>query len=292
MIKLGGSIVALPTPFLKSVEIDFEALERLIEWHIASGTDAIVVNGSTGEGHLLEENEQRALFKASVATARGRIPVIAGTGCISTAQTIALTRVAQEAGVDALLIVTPFYVKPSQEALYQHYKKLSVYADLPIILYNVPGRTGVDMLPDTVARVAQLRHVVGLKEAVPGLKRLQQLRARVSEDFLIFSGEDQVACDWILKGASGVISVTANVAPVQMKAMVTAALKKSSGAKGLNEVLQALHLALFVESNPVPTKFALWKMHKMNNVLRLPLMPLNRQHYDEVVAALEKTGVL
>jgi len=295
MTKLGsdlrGSIVALVTPFLKSVEIDFDALKNLIEWHIESGTAAIVVTGSTGEGNLLTSKEQQALYEATVAIVKKRVPVIAGTGSASTAQVIENNRMAMQAGVDGLLVVTPFYVKPTQEGLYQHFKKIAVYSDLPIILYNVPPRTGVDMLPATVARLAQVQNVIGLKEALPSLKRLQQLQARIPEDFLIFSGDDMAACDWMLNGAAGVISVTANMAPDKMSKMAAAALAKRADAKDLNDKLLPLHEVIGVESNPIPSKYALWKMKKIHNVLRLPLTPLNPQHFNSVDMALKQVGI-
>jgi 4-hydroxy-tetrahydrodipicolinate synthase len=293
MINLKGAIVALVTPFLKSVEIDYEALEKLIEWHIASGTDAIVINGSTGEGNLLTGKEQQALFETTVKWVNKRIPVIASTGSASTTQVIENSLIASRAGVDALLVATPYYVRPTQEGLYQHYKKIAINSDLPIILYNVPGRTGVDMLPDTVARLAHLKNIVALKEAVPTLKRLQQLKARLPEDFLIFSGEDSNACEWMHHGSAGVISMMANIVPAQVKQMCDAALAKDKEqANAVNKLLTPLYGVLGIESNPIPIKFALWKMNKIHNVLRLPLTPLSAQHYSAMESALTQIGIL
>jgi len=291
-MNLKGSIVALITPFLKSVEIDFDAFQNLIEWHIASGTQAIVVNGSTGEGNLLSAKEQQALFEAAVATVKKRVPVIAGTGSASTTQVIENNQVARKAGVDALLVATPFYVRPTQEGLYQHYKKVAVYADLPILAYNVPTRTGVDMLPATVARLAQIKNIISYKEAVPQLRRLQQLQARLPKDFLIFSGDDSVACEWMLQGAAGIISVVANIAPEQVSQMSHAALAHNEKAKTLDEALKPLYQLAGLEPNPIPTKFALWKMQKIHNVLRLPLTPLAQDYHSKAELALQKAGIV
>ena len=253
-----GSLVALVTPMHINGEIDWSALKSLVEWHIAEGTHGIVAVGTTGESATLTVDEHCAVIKAVIATVNGRIPVIAGTGANSTREAIELTQSAKDAGADACLLVTPYYNKPTQEGLYQHYKAVAEAVAIPQILYNVPGRTGVDMHNATVARLAGIPNIVGIKDATGNLVRGQELINLVGDKMAVYSGDDGTAYELILLGAKGNISVTANVAPKAMSAVCEAALAGNAElAKKLNEPLTALHRDLFVESNPIPVKWAL-----------------------------------
>ena len=287
-----GSLVALVTPMHANGEIDWSALKSLVEWHVAEGTHGIVVVGTTGESATLTVDEHCAVIKSVIETVNDRIPVIAGTGANSTREAIELTRLAKEAGADACLLVTPYYNKPTQEGLYQHYKAVAEAVAIPQILYNVPGRTGVDMLNSTVARLAGIPNIVGIKDATGDLVRGQELLNLVGDKMAVYSGDDGTAYELILMGAKGNISVTANVAPKAMSVVCEAALAGNAAlAKALNEPLTALHNDLFVESNPIPVKWALVHMGRMESGIRLPLTPLAESCHDIVRAALQRAGL-
>ncbi|MBH1969930.1 4-hydroxy-tetrahydrodipicolinate synthase [Moraxellaceae bacterium AER2_44_116] len=287
-----GSLVALVTPMHTNGEIDWSALKSLVEWHVAEGTHGIVAVGTTGESATLTVDEHCAVIKSVIETVNGRIPVIAGTGANSTREAIELTRLAKEAGADACLLVTPYYNKPTQEGLYQHYKAVAEAVAIPQILYNVPGRTGVDMLNSTVARLAGIPNIVGIKDATGDLVRGQELLNLVGDKMAVYSGDDGTAYELILMGAKGNISVTANVAPKVMSAVCEAALAGNAAlAKALNAPLTALHNDLFVESNPIPVKWALAHMGRMESGIRLPLTPLADSCHDVVRAALQRAGL-
>ena len=287
-----GSLVALVTPMHINGEIDWSALKSLVEWHIAEGTHGIVAVGTTGESATLTVDEHCAVIKAVIATVNGRIPVIAGTGANSTREAIELTQSAKDAGADACLLVTPYYNKPTQEGLYQHYKAVAEAVAIPQILYNVPGRTGVDMHNATVARLAGIPNIVGIKDATGNLVRGQELINLVSDKMAVYSGDDGTAYELILLGAKGNISVTANVAPKAMSAVCEAALAGNAElAKTLNAPLTTLHHDLFVESNPIPVKWALVHMGRMEAGIRLPLTPLAENCHNTVINALKQAGI-
>lgn len=289
---LQGSMVALVTPMADDGGVDSAALARLVEFHIANGTDAIVAVGTTGESATLTMDEHDDVIRQIVELAAGRIPVIAGTGANSTAEALHLTATAAAAGADACLLVVPYYNKPTQEGLYQHYKMIAEQVDIPQILYNVPGRTGCDMLPETVDRLADIPNIVGIKEAST-LARIEQLIARCSDRMAVYSGDDPVAAATILAGGKGVISVTANVAPRAMHDLCAAALRGDrSEAERLDARLQVLHKALFLESNPIPVKWAVHQLGLIGPALRLPLTPLAEQFRPQVLDAMRHAGIL
>lgn len=288
-----GSIVALVTPMHTDGSIDNKALEDLVEWHIASKTNALVIAGTTGESATLTAEEKNQLISKVVKQVAGRIPVIAGTGTNNTQTTLKLTADAKKAGADACLVVTPYYNKPTQKGLYQHYKLLADQSDLPIILYNVPGRTGCDLLPETIEQLAKLKTIIGIKEATGKLERGVDIRQRCGKDFYIYSGDDETALKLMQQGAEGVISVTANVAPEKMQQMCEAALMGNhSLAEKINQELMPLHQRLFSESNPIPTKWALWKMNKIQDGIRLPLLSLDQKYHNDVIEAMQSAGAL
>lgn len=287
-----GSMVAIVTPMHEDGSIDYKALQTLVEWHIESKTDAIIAAGTTGESATLEPDEQFEVISFIVKQTAGRIPVIAGAGTNSTKTTLKLAQNAKKAGADACLLVTPYYNKPTQKGLYEHYKTIATNLDLPIILYNVPGRTSCDILPDTVEALAKIKNIIGIKEATGKLTRAQEILQRCDKNFQLYSGDDATALDLMLHGASGVISVTANVAPSKMHALCEAALKgDSKKATELNQELYLLHQSLFVESNPIPTKWALQMMGKIGTGIRLPLLPLDSKYHQEVKEAMQNAGV-
>lgn len=293
-MQIRGSIVALVTPMHDSGEVDWTSLDALVEWHIAEGTNALVAVGTTGESATLDVDEHLDVIKRVVKQARGRVPVIAGTGANSTREAIELTRAAQEAKADACLVVTPYYNKPPQEGLYRHYKTLAEATGAPILLYNVPGRTGCDLLPETVARLAPIANIIGLKEAVGTPERRQALLGLgLRKDFALLSGDDETAREAILAGFVGDISVTANVAPGLMSRMCAAALAGDATlAAQLDALLLPLHQKLFVEPNPIPVKWALHAMGRIPAGLRLPLVPLSAAQQPVVREALRASGVL
>ncbi len=288
-----GSLVALVTPMVGDGAVDVASLERLVEFHVENGTDAIVAVGTTGESATLDHEEHCAVIRHVVELVRGRVPVIAGTGANATTEAIQLTRCAHEAHADACLLVTPYYNKPTQEGLYRHFRAIAEAVPIPQILYNVPGRTACDMLPDTVARLAATDNILGIKEASGTVSRIAEILEKTDEGFRVFSGDDGIALEAILAGARGVISVTANVAPWDMHEMCGLALAGDAGrAKAVDERLGALHAALFVESNPIPVKWALQEMGLIPPGIRLPLTPLSPEHQDTVRRALAQAGVL
>ena len=289
-----GSIVALVTPMHSdSLEVDWDALKRLVAWHIEQGTDSIVAVGTTGESATLNVSEHSAVIRFVVEQAAGCIPVIAGTGANSTSEAIELTQGAKQAGADACLLVTPYYNKPTQEGLYQHYKAIAEAVAIDQILYNVPGRTACDMLPETVVRLSAIPNIVGIKEATGDLHRAEQLIAQCPADFAIYSGDDHSARELMLMGGHGDISVTANVAPLLMSQMCAAALAGDAETAGaIDSILQPVHDAMFVESNPIPAKWAVSQLGLMQGALRLPMTPLSEQHQKAVYEALQSAGLI
>ena len=292
MIK--GSLVALVTPMQADGRVDADSLRALVDWHVAEGTDGIVAVGTTGESATLDVDEHIGVIRQCVQFAAGRIPIIGGTGANSTTEAIELTVAAKAAGAQAVLMVTPYYNKPPQEGLYQHFKKVAETVDIPIITYNVPGRTGCDLLPATVKRLAQVPGIAGLKEAKGELSRIRELLALgLPKTFALYSGDDATARESILLGCHGDISVTANVAPRAMHAMCAAALKGDARhAAELDAPLAGLHRDLFVEPNPIPAKWALHQMKRIPAGIRLPLVPLAAEHHATVRAALQAASVL
>ena len=288
-----GSMVALVTPMREDGAIDDDSLAGLIEFHISQGTDAIVAVGTTGESATLDEREHCELIGRVVRMTAGRVPVIAGTGANSTTEAISLTRCALKAGADACLLVTPYYNKPTQEGLYLHHKAVAEAVPIPQILYNVPGRTACDMLPDTVERLAKISNIVGLKEATGNLQRARDILERCGGRLDLYSGDDATACEFLLLGGKGVISVTANVAPAAMHRLCVAAQSGDrAGAEAVDGPLRALHRDLFVEANPIPVKWALHEMGLIPPGIRLPLTPLSAQYHETVREALRQAGVL
>jgi 4-hydroxy-tetrahydrodipicolinate synthase len=286
-----GSIVALVTPMQADGTIDNGALERLVEFHVDNGTNAIVAVGTTGESPTLSVEEHIGVVRRVVQCARGRVPVIAGSGANSTREAIELTQLAKQAGVAACLLVTPYYNKPTQEGLYQHYKAVATAVDIPILLYNVPGRTACDIKPDTVARLTEFRNIVGIKEA-PSLERNRELFAKVGGRLALLSGDDDLACESVLAGFQGVVSVTANVAPRQVRAVIDAALAgKKDEARRLDALLQPLHKAMFVETNPIPVKWAVARLGLIPDGIRLPLVPLSHRFHAQVLDAIQGAGI-
>jgi len=288
-----GSLVALVTPMKPDGAIDETALRALVEWHIAEGTDGIVAVGTTGESATLDEEEHCRVIRQVVEMVAGRIPVIAGTGANSTTEAIILTRCAKAAGADACLLVTPYYNKPTQEGLYLHHKAIAEAVDIPQILYNVPGRTACDMLPETVARLAKVPNIVGIKEATGDLTRITRIRELCGPDFAIYSGDDATGCEALLSGANGVISVTNNVAPRAMHELCVAALAGNRAeAERIDAMLRGLHKELFIEANPIPVKWALAEMGRMDTGIRLPLTWLSEAAREPLRRAMQQAGVL
>lgn len=288
-----GSMVAIATPMFEDGSVDYASLEKLVDFHLENKTDVIIPAGTTGESATLDHEEHCEVIKRVVERVKGRVPVIGGTGANSTWEAISLTRCAADAGVDACLLVTPYYNKPTQEGLYQHYKKIAEEVDIPQILYNVPGRTACDMMPETVGRLSKIKNIVGIKEASGDMSRAPKIRELSGPDFMIVSGEDNQAMESILAGGQGVISVTANVAPRLMHEMCQAALAGDrEKAEALDAKIEDLHRVLFIESNPIPTKWSLCEMGLIPEGLRLPLTPLDPQYHEEVRAALKKAGSL
>ena len=288
-----GSMVALVTPMLDDGSVDHDALAELVEFHVEAGTEAIVAVGTSGESATLTVPEHTTVIGSVVRLARGRVPVIAGTGANATAEAIELTRHAKLAGADACLLVTPYYNKPTQEGLFRHYSAVAEAVDIPLILYNVPGRTALDMAPATTARLSRVPNIVGVKEAFGDPARIVELVGICEEGFTVVTGDDATAMESCLGGGHGDISVTANVVPRQMQEMCAAAM---AGDRARAEAIEAdiadLHRVLFLESNPIPVKWALAEMGRIGPTLRLPLTPLDEAHHDAVRAALKKAGAL
>jgi 4-hydroxy-tetrahydrodipicolinate synthase len=288
-----GSIVALVTPMHESGEIDWNSLDGLLEWHIEEGTSAIVPVGTTGESATVSVEEHCQIIEHVVGRVAGRIPVVAGTGGNSTAEAIELTAAAKKAGADACLLVTPYYNKPTQEGLYQHYCAIAAAVDLPQVLYNVPGRTACDMLAETVARLAEVELIIGIKEATGLLERAAEIRQLCGNEFLILSGDDATSCDLMLEGAHGTISVSANVVPGALASMAEAASSGNAAlAREVDAPLGSLHQKLFLESNPIPVKWALAEMGRIERGIRLPMTPFSVQYHDELRDALRQAGAL
>lgn len=289
-----GSIVAIVTPMRADGAVDFDALDRLVEFQISNGTDGIVAVGTTGESPTLDIDEHIEVVRRVVAKSAKRVPVIAGTGANSTSEAIEWTKLAQDVGVDACLLVTPYYNKPTQEGLYRHYKTIAEAVDVPLILYNVPGRTACDMKPETVVRLAAIDNIVGIKEASGSLERNRELLRLLGnhERFALLSGDDDIAVESTLAGFHGVISVTANVAPRQVRSAIAAAREGNAElARQLHESLRPLHRALFLESNPIPVKWALARLGFIEDGIRLPLTPLSPQFHGQVLEALQAAGL-
>jgi 4-hydroxy-tetrahydrodipicolinate synthase len=287
-----GSMVALVTPMRADGSIDLAALDRLLDWHIAAGTDAIVAVGTTGESATLDFQEHCEVIAHTVRHIAGQIPVIAGTGANATREAIHLTQCAREAGADACLLVTPYYNKPTQEGLFLHYRAVAEAVEIPQILYNVPGRTAVDLLPETVERLASIPNIVGLKEALGKAERTRELVQRVGGRLELYSGDDATALDFLLAGGQGVISVTANVAPEMMHEMCAAALAGDAArAAAINDRLEGLHRNLFLEANPIPVKWAVARMGLIPDGIRLPLTPLSQPCHEPVLQAMRQAGI-
>lgn len=288
-----GSIVALATPMHADGKVDWEALDRFVEFHIKNGTDALVAVGTTGESATLNTQEHCDVIERIIKTTAGRRPIIAGTGANSTSEAIELTQEAKRLGADACLLVTPYYNKPPQRGLIKHHEAIAAAVDIPQILYNVPGRTACDMLPETVAAMADIEQIVGIKEATGDLERSRKLIELVGDRMAVYSGDDETAYQTILLGGKGNISVTANVAPALMHQLCMLALDgRAEEAKALNERLMALHKAMFCEANPIPVKWALHKMGLMERGIRLPLVELDDRFKPKVELALSALDLI
>ena len=287
-----GSLVALATPFGEQNRVDYDALERLIDFHIEQGSDGLVIAGTTGESATLAIAEHLELIARAAQYVNGRITVIAGTGSNSTKQTIDLSRDVMDSGIDGYLLVVPYYNKPVQEGIYRHFSAIADSVDKPIMLYNVPGRTVTDISPETVARLAQHANIVALKDATGDMQRLQDQQAVVQDDFLFFSGDDFTTLDFIRLGGHGVVTVSGNVVPAAVAALCKAAAAGNiDDARAIDDTLQALNTALFVESNPIPVKWALQQMGMIDGGIRLPLTPFATQYHEQMLVALTRAGV-
>ncbi|AEG01213.1 4-hydroxy-tetrahydrodipicolinate synthase [Methylomonas methanica] len=288
-----GSIVALVTPMTEDGAVDNVSLKKLVEFHVEQGTDALVAVGTTGESATLDEDEHCRVIKTVVDYVAGRMPVIAGTGANCTREAIRLTQRAKQAGADACLLVTPYYNKPTQEGLYLHYKAIAEAVDIPQILYNVPGRTGCDLLPETVGRLSQVENIVGVKEATGKLERVKQIRDLTGEDFALYTGDDATSLEFCLLGGNGSITVTGNVAPRLLHDMLAAAMRGDRAtAEALDAKLTGLHSSLFIQSNPIPVKWAVAEMGLMGKGIRLPLTWLTDDCIEPVREAMRQAGVL
>lgn len=289
-----GSMVALATPMQVDGSVDYQSLAKLVEFHIKNNTSAIISMGTTGESATLNMDEHCEVMSRTVEMVNGRIPVIAGTGANSTWEAIELTKGAKQGGADACLLVTPYYNKPPQQGLYEHHKKIAETVDIPQILYNVPGRTACDMLPETVKRLSEVDNIIGIKDATGDLDRLAETQGLLGDiEFELYSGDDATGTEFLLRGGHGVISVTTNVAPKAMAAMCEAALAGDRElAESLNEPLMGLHSCLFLEANPIPVKWALAEMELIPPGIRLPLVPLAEEFHQPLREAMQQAGVL
>ncbi|WP_428609892.1 4-hydroxy-tetrahydrodipicolinate synthase [Sedimenticola sp.] len=288
-----GSMVALVTPMREDGSVDESSLHALVDWHVEQGTDAIVAVGTTGESATLDEREHCDVIRQVVAFTDKRLPVIAGTGANSTTEAIQLTRCAKEAGADGCLLVTPYYNKPTQEGLYQHFKAVAEAVDIPQLLYNVPGRTACDMLPETVGRLSVIANIVGIKEATGDLDRVATLRNLCGEDFDLITGDDATSREFILRGGVGTISVTANIAPAAMHQMIAAARRgDAEEAARIDAPLAALHRDLFLESNPIPVKWALAEMGRIPTGIRLPLTWFAERYHEQLRQSMVSAGLI
>ncbi len=288
-----GSFVALVTPMREDGSVDDESLKALVGWHVEQGTDGIVAMGTTGESATLDEKEHCKAIEQIIDYTAGRVPVIAGTGANSTTEAVRLTRCAEQAGADACLLVTPYYNKPTQEGLYLHFKAVAEAVDIPQMLYNVPGRTACDMLPETVGRLSGIANIIGIKEATGLLDRVSQLRELCGDEFDIFSGDDATSREFVLAGGQGTISVTANIAPAEVHQMIAAALDGDTGrAEMIDKAIQPLHTNLFLEANPIPVKWALHEMGRIPTGIRLPLTWFADEYRDTLRQAMIQAGML
>lgn len=289
-----GSIVALVTPMDSHGEVDFENLKKLVEFHINAGTDAIVSVGTTGESATLSIDENVKAILKTVEFAAGRIPVIAGTGANATSEAITMTKLLNNSGISGCLSVVPYYNKPTQEGMYQHFKAIAECTDIPQILYNVPGRTGSDLQPETVGRLAKIKNIVGIKEATGDVSRVQKIKQLAGDDFIVLSGDDATSLEAMKLGAEGVISVTNNIASAEMAKMCHLAREgKFEEAEKINQRLMPLHKNLFIESNPIPVKWACYKLGLIQDpTLRLPLTVLSEKAQPAVLEALKLAGLL
>ncbi|MDY6828887.1 MAG: 4-hydroxy-tetrahydrodipicolinate synthase [Pseudomonadota bacterium] len=290
---IAGSLVALVTPMDTDGDVVWEELEALVDWHVEEGTDGIVAVGTTGESATLGFDEHVEVIRRTVDFARGRIPVIGGTGANNTREAVELTARAKAVGVESCLLVVPYYNKPTQEGLYQHFRTVAEAVAIPQLLYNVPGRTITDLLPETVARLAEVDGIIGIKEATGQLERYHEIRQRCGEDFVVYSGDDATAIDLILNGAQGTVSVTANVAPrVVAESCRHARAGDMEQARRLDSGIAHLHTDLFMESSPIPVKWALHEMGRISPGIRLPLTPLSPALRPKLQDSLRKAGVL
>ena len=290
---LTGSLVAIVTPLNEDGNVDYEQLKQLIDWHIASGTDGIVVVGTTGESATLSVDEHLTVVETAVKHVKGKIKIIAGAGANNTREAIHLAREAEEAGADMTLSVVPYYNKPNQEGIYQHFRTIAEATKIPMILYNVPGRTVADMLPKTILRLAEIDNIIGVKEATGNLGRACYLFKHVPENFAVYSGDDPSALGFLLCGGNGVISVTANVAPKQFADMCHAAIQGDiTTARKINDQLISLHSDLFCEPSPAPTKWALHKLGKIRPVCRSPIIELSEVGQATILAAMQEAGLI
>jgi 4-hydroxy-tetrahydrodipicolinate synthase len=289
---LKGSLVAIITPMFDDGRLDYARFRALIDFHVTEGTDGIVVVGTTGESPTVNFDEHKELIRVAVEHAAGRVPIVAGTGANSTPEAIELAESAKKAGAAASLSVVPYYNKPSQEGLYRHYRAIAETVDIPLILYNVPGRTVADLSNDTVLRLAEIPNIVGIKDATASIERASDLLARRPRAFAVYSGDDMTALSLMLLGAEGVISVTANLVPRLMHELCTAALAgDAAGARDIHFKLLGLHAKLFVEANPIPVKWAAAQMGMVGGGIRLPMTPLAAQYHDIVREAMRQAGI-
>ncbi len=287
-----GSLVALVTPFDGNNRVDYASLKRLIDFHVDQGSNGLVIAGTTGESATLARSEHVELIARAVELSAGRLPIIAGTGSNSTAQTVDLSRAVADSGIDALLIVVPYYNKPIQEGIYQHFTVIADAVDKPIMMYNVPGRTVADMLPETVARLATHENIFGIKEATGDIDRLRAIQELVADDFRFYSGDDFTLLPFIEQGGDGVVTVSGNVAAAKVATLCQLALEgRIDEARAVDSTLQALNRMLFVESNPIPVKWAVGQMGLLKPQIRLPLTPFSAQYHEEMRAAMREAGV-
>ena len=288
-----GSLVALVTPFDGNNRVDYASLKRLIDFHVEQGSDGVVIAGTTGESPTLRRSEHIELVGRSIEIARGRIPIIAGTGSNSTMQSIELSKAVTDPGIAAYMSVVPYYNKPTQEGLFRHFTAIADALDKPLLMYNVPGRTVADMLPETVARLATHENIFGIKEATGDIERLTAIQALVDEGFMLYSGDDFTALPFMEQGGHGVVTVSGNVAPRQLSRLCKLAREgKSADAKALDDTLQPLNKMLFVESNPIPVKWAVSEMGLIEAHIRLPLTPFSAQYHQDMLSAMRTAGVV
>ena len=287
-----GSLVALVTPFDGNNRVDYASLKRLVDFHVEQGSAGLVIAGTTGESPTLERSEHIELIGRSIEIADGRIPIVAGTGSNSTSQSVDLTLAVVDPGLAAYMAVVPYYNKPTQEGIFRHYSAIADAAEKPILMYNVPGRTVADMLPETVGRLAKHGNIFGLKEATGDIDRLKQIQAVVDETFMLYSGDDFTLRPFIEQGGHGVVTVSGNVVPRQVATLCKLAREgKAAEAKALDDTLQPLNEALFCESNPIPVKWAVSKMGLMAPHIRLPLTPFSEQYHEKMLSAMRTAGV-